>query len=496
MSRMPRPPAESRSNKPLRAASVPIARSAPVDDGLFFAMVAAYCVIYLAFYPASYSISDEGCIIALARAISHRTIFLDSPLFGLMLGDRVISKYSAFHAAMLVPFMLVSWRVMFLLSAAWFLAGAFIVRSMLRRAGLASGWCFLYFMLAGALYYSQTVMAAVPATVAGLFGASLCLRDEPRPFPAGIALGAATLIHPWMGPFAVVFTVVWSAEQGARRISALILMLAGALPAIAALMAYTHATTGSAFRDAYTILGHQYSFGGDHLASFLPFYFFSFAIFPLAGWAGFSRRWSGTWAIPAVCAVTIAMASLYYYRDGLNVGSARNTLAALLAGFIPGQRFLLPASMLACFPAARFLSSNSKLLERGIGKVCALAVFAGSFLILTLAHRSYLNAHAKVQNALADTVPSDAKVASSGDATKEFAPTRVFFTGVYDLGTAAALPSDDYFALLALPGGEPPADWASNHAVSRIPIRSWVWNRDLLIGVPNQGQRSDNHEGH
>ncbi|HUA36450.1 MAG TPA: hypothetical protein VMA09_22785 [Candidatus Binataceae bacterium] len=475
-------------------------RSAPDGDGLFFGMVAAYCVIYIAFYPASYSISDESCIIALARAISHGTVFLDSPLWGLTIGDRIISKYSAFHAAMLTPLMLVSWRAMFLLGAAAFLAGAFIIRAMLRRVGIASGWCFLYFMLAGALFYSQTVLAAVPAAVAGLFGASLCLRDEPRPFAAGLALGAATLIHPWTGPFAVVFTFVWSAEQGARRVSSFLSMLSGALPALIALMAYNHATTGSAFRDAYTILGHQYSFGGDHLAGFLPFYFFSLAIFPIAGWAAFSRRWSGTWAIPAVCAVTIAMASLYYYRDGLNVGSARNTFAALLAGFIPGQRFLLPASMLACLPAARLLNSRTDLLSRGAGKIAAFAVFVVSFLLLTIAHQSYLDAHAKVQRTLADKLPADAKVASSGDATKEFAPTRSVFTGAYELETSDALPGDQYFALLETPGGDPPPDWAANHTVSRIPIRSWAWNRDLLIGAPTSGgkqqQRSDNHQGH
>ncbi|HUA35982.1 MAG TPA: hypothetical protein VMA09_20390, partial [Candidatus Binataceae bacterium] len=226
-----------------------------------------------------------------------------------------------------------------------------------------------------------------------------------------------------------------------------------------------------------------------HLAGFLPFYFFSLAIFPIAGWAAFSRRWSGTWAIPAVCAVTIAMASLYFYRDGLNVGSARNTFAAMIAGFIPGQRFLLPASMLACFPAAQFLSSRSGLLERGIGKTAALTAFAASFLLLTLAHQSYLNAHKRVQFALADSLPSDAKIASSGDALKEFAPTWAIFTRAYNLDTGEALPSGDYFALLETPGGNAPAGWAAHHAVRRIPIRSWVWNRDLLIGAPATDSR-------
>lgn len=455
---------------------------------MFFGMVAAYVAIYLAIYPASYSISDESCIIALAQALRHGTIFLDSPIWGLPLEGRVISKYSAFHAALLIPALSIWWRGMFLVAAGFFIAGAFVLRAMLRRAGLGSGWCVLYFMLAGALYYSQTVMAAVPASVVGLFGVSLCLRERARPLLAGLALGAATLLHPWMAPYSVVFTIVWSVEQGTERIlSSAGMLLLGAIPSIAALMAYNHATTGSAFRNAYTILGHQYSFDGQHLGAFFVFYFFSFAVFPFAGWSALSRRWSGTWAIPAVCAVTIAMASLYFYRDGLNVGSARVGSAALIAGLIPGQRFLIPASMLACLPAARFLSARISGLSPAAvsrGRIAALGVFVISFVLITLAHQSYLGAHARVQQTLAAKIPHQAKIVTAGDASKEFAPAAFAFEGAYLLDDNEPVPPGQYFAVLRLPGGEAPPAWVGGHNVSRFPIRSWVWNRDLLIGSP------------
>ncbi len=454
----------------------------------FFGLVAAYSAIYLAIYPASYSIIDESCIIALGQALRHGSIFLDSPIWGMPLDGRVVSKFSAFHAALLMPALSTSWRTMFLVSAAFFVAGAFVLRAMLRRAGLGSGWCVLYFMLAGALYYSQTVIAAVPAAVTGLFGVSLCLRDPPRPLLAGLALGAATLLHPWMGPFAVVFTIVWSLEQGIPQgIKSAGGLLLGATPSVAALMAYNHATTGSAFRDVYTMLGHQYEFNGQHLISFFVFYFLSFGVFPLAGWSAFSRRWSGTWAIPAVCAVTIVLGSLYYYRDGLKVGSATVGNAALIAGLIPGQRFLIPASMLACLPAARFLNERVSrlapiLVQRG--KIAALAVFVISFSLISMAHQSYLTAHAKVQQTLALSLPHDAKIAIAGRVRKEFAPASFAFDGVYRLDIDEPVPRDQYFAVLRLPGGATPAAWAAGHTVTRVPIRSWVWNRDLLIGSP------------
>jgi hypothetical protein len=457
-------------------------------EWLFAAFIAAYGIIYLSVYPASYSISDESRTIALAQAIRRGTVFLDSPLWGLPIGGRIVSKFSPIHAALLIPALATFGPAMFLVSAAFFVAGAFTLRSMLRRAGIGSEWCFLYFMLAGALYYSQTVMAAVPAAVLGLLGISLCLRDRPRPVLAGLALGAAVLVHPWMAPIAVVFAIAWSLEQGGLRIlRAAAALVAGAAPAIAALMAYNRMTAGGAFRDAYTVLGRQYDFDGAHFASFFPFYVFSFAAFPLCGWCAFSRRWSGTWSIPALCAVTITMESLYYYRDGLNVGSARVQWAALIYGFIPGQRLLIPASMIACLPAARFLSAHAADLSHGViraGRIAALCIFAVSFLAMSLAHQSYLSAHTKVQQALVASFPRDAKIAVDDDTSKEFAPVSFAFTGLYEIEDSESVPPDRFYAALVTPGGVAPETWSRGHKVIRIPVRSWAWNRDLLIGSP------------
>ncbi len=65
----------------------------------------------------------------------------------------------------------------------------------------------------GALYYTQSLVAAVPAAVVGLFGVSLLLRERPRPMLAGLMLGASVLLHPWMGPFAIVSAAAWLLEN-------------------------------------------------------------------------------------------------------------------------------------------------------------------------------------------------------------------------------------------------------------------------------------------
>ena len=382
----------------MRAEPAPRLRFGLEREWAFAAMLAAYGVIYLAWYPATYTISDEGDYIVLARAIWHGTIFVDraGAFWGLPFGRHLVSKYSAFHAALLAPAFAVDWRLMFLVAAGFFILGAFILRGIYRRRGLGSGWCLLYFMLAGGLYYSQTVMAAVPAAVMGLAGVALCLRDPPRPLLAGFAFGASILLHPWMGPLAAMFGLVWSIEQGRAGIARAAGYLAlGVLPAALAIMTYNIATTGSPFQDVYTALGSQYEFTGERLPGFFYFYALSFAIFPIAGWSAFWRRFSGTWAIAATCALGLAMCSLYFFRDGLRTGSASIGSFAFLAGGIPGQRFLLPISTIACIPAARFLSAIALRIPvrlRSAARVAAVVAFAIFFAGLSFTHSSYIRA--------------------------------------------------------------------------------------------------------
>ena len=235
---------------------------------LFPCLLISFCAIYLIYYPPSYGIEDEWNILQLSYSLSHGTIFPDhaGPYAGLPIDGHHVSKFSIFHAAMIAPLWKLDWRLGFVLAALFFAAGAFVVRNWLRREKLNGDWTALYFLLFGALYYTQSVMAAVPAAVAGLFGVSLLLREEPRPMLAGLMFGASVLMHPWMGPFAVVSATVWLLEnwridliERAGR------LLAGALVPIAMLAGYNFATTGSPFRSVYTLLGHQNSFVGESL---------------------------------------------------------------------------------------------------------------------------------------------------------------------------------------------------------------------------------------
>ncbi len=459
---------------------------------LFPCLLISFCAIYLIYYPPSYGIEDEGNILQLSYSLSHGTIFPDhaGPYAGPSIDGHHVSKFSIFHAAMIAPLWKLDWRLGFGLAALFFAAGAFVVRNWLRREDLNGDWSALYFLLFGSLYYTQSVMAAVPAAVAGLFGISLLLREQPRPMLAGLMYGASVLMHPWMGPFAIVSATVWLLENWRiDLIGRALRLFAGALVPIAMLGSYNFATTGSPFRSVYTLLGHQNSFVGDHFGSYALFYAASLVIFPLAGWVVFSPKWARGWTLPATSAAMVLLASLYYYRDGLNVSaSAIHSTIALLAGAIPGQRFLIPVSMAACIPAARFLDAQSERMPSWVSrfaKPVALTAFIGGFAAMSSAHSSFLRAHATVQKALCQTIPANAPVAMSDGVLKETAPIcQVFEHAV--LAEDSAVPSPDMFiAWLGAPGARAPSGWLEKRDTKTFQIRSWIWNRDLFVAAPS-----------
>ena len=466
---------------------------------LFPCLLISFCAIYALYYPATYGIEDECNILQLSYGLSHGTIFPDhaGPGAGLPVNGHKVSKFSVFHAALIAPAWKFDWRLSFLVAAAFFVIGAFVIRAWLRREKMNGDWSALYFLLAGALYYTQSVMAAVPAASAGLIGASLLMRESPRALLAGVALGASVLLHPWMAPFVAMLSVVWLLERpSVDRIENARWLLAGALGPIVLLALYNFATTGNPVRNVYTMLEHQASFTGSRFLSFFPFYLASLAIFPLAGWAVFSPKWASGWAIPAASATALLLASMYYYRDGLNVSSTQvGSLAAFVAGAIPGQRFLIPVSIVACIPAARFLDSYSEVAPRWVidcARPLALVGFISGFSLLSAAHQSYLRAHAAVQTALCQAIPASARVTISDEVLKHMAPSCKVFQRVESERADQIPPADSFTVWLGEPGIPPPQKWIAQRESKSFQIRSWIWNRDLWISMPAQASAVTN----
>jgi hypothetical protein len=457
------------------------------NEFVFIGLLIGFVSLFLLYYPATYAIEDESNILSLAVSIGRGTVFLDQAGIDLdadllWRGHR-ISKFSPFHAALLAPAVVTRWRLAFLVTAAFFMWGAFILRGKLLSEGLPSSWTLLYFLNPGLLYYSRTLLSMVPAAVMGLLGASLLFRARPRPLAGGLALGGAVLLHIWLAPVAILLSLGWWLEKRRGAIRAGIILALGALPPIALLMLYHWMTTGSPFRNAYWIIGVQRAFNLSHVVEFLPLYFISLLVAPIAGWAVFAPRWSSGWTLPISVAAIIVLASTYYYRDGMNYGAA---------GWVLGQRFLLPASLLACVPAARFLTDLRQRFQLApllvsLLRVSAVGAFLVGFTLLSVYHRSYIEAHARIQETIKAAIPDGARVISSDRVFKAFAPVN----GTWTLRIAryGRIPTEEerqgaYTAWLGLPGEQPPPGWFAGRYPSVTRATSWVWSRDLWIAPP------------
>lgn len=462
------------------------------NDRWFWAFVAAFAAIFVAFYPATYAIEDEFNILSLSVALSRGTVLLDRAALDLdadlLWNGHRISKFSPFHAALFVPAVMTWWKFAFAVTALCALAGAFVMRAMLRRHGLSSAWVALYFLCAGLWFYSRTTMAAVPASVMVLAGASLLVRERSRPGRAGVALSIAGLFHPWMIPVAAALALGWWLDAPRQRLRGLMVLSAAALPGAAALLAYNAYTTGHPLLNAYALLGTQYGFRGENVATFAPLYVVSLGLMPLAGWAALARRWSGGLAIPFAVGTVLTMSSVYYFRDGMGYGAA---------GLLPGQRFLLPASLLACLPAARWLSHHAgsaralALARLGAphrwAPAVAFSLFVVGFTAVSAGHGAYLEAHASVQQAIRATIPDGARVLVGDRAFKEFAPVIGAWRLLQVRGLDVPSPAERreaYTVWIGPPGSEPPSGWLEGAVSLRIPARSWVWKRDVWIGTP------------
>ena len=457
-----------------------------------------FLAVYVVFFPATYAIEDERSILSLSSALSHGTVFLDRA--GIESGADVISrghtvsKYSPFHAALLVPALLSAWRLSFLVTAAFTLLGAWVVVRMLEREGLSSAWVLLYFLNPGLLYYSRTIMSMVPAAVMALLGVSLLYRARPHPAAGGLALGTAVLFHIWLAPLAVVVAGCWWIERKRCAWRPAGDLVAGALPAILLMGLYNFVTMGNPLVNSYWMIGHQRVFNGAHWAAFGVYYGLALLSVPPGGWVALTRRWAGSYGVPLAIATTVALATLYYFRDGLAFG---------IAGWVPGLRFLLPATLLAVVPSARWWNNLTERFARNarlkaLVAVGGVVVFGLAFAGLSAAHQNYLTAQRSAQAFIAEQIPDGARVVGVPGTFKLFAPVVGHWPVELVYDTLSELPpgaQDAYLVWIGPTGEDPGPAWCRGRLVRTAIVSSWIWRRKVVVAGPMTPGRSARSDG-
>jgi hypothetical protein len=166
-----------------------------------------------------------------------------------------------------------------------------------------------------------------------------------------------------------------------------------------------------------------------------------------------------------------------------------------LAGGIPGQRFLLPVSFVACVPSARWLSRRLSVDPerwKPWTVVVAFTLFVSCFWTLSAAHESYLRAHATIQQEVNAYIPAGADVvvlselATQFGGCKEFAPVYKTWNCVeLDPGHVTdQVQHGAYLMWVGAPGSQAPNRWFDGHRYQIVQARSWIWNADVWLAFP------------
>jgi hypothetical protein len=128
----------------------------------------AFVLLQAALYPRAIGIKDEGTYLAMAYILRAGTVFGDVAhvpmLFGVAHAGHTVSQYPPGESALLVPFTLLNWHLVFVANLALQVVGFLLFGRLLRCLGIRREWSILYLYFPALVLFSRTIMAEVPST--------------------------------------------------------------------------------------------------------------------------------------------------------------------------------------------------------------------------------------------------------------------------------------------------------------------------------------------
>ncbi len=387
-----------------------------------WALGLAFAVVYALLYPATYSILDEQGYLSYALTLLHGTPYPD--VAGVRVVRAVFYAHSGHLAASFPPgtsaliapaLAVLPWRTAFACIALTHLAGSALCALALRRAGLPRGFALLYLLHPVAVLYSRTVMSDVPAMALTMGAVAVWLGPERRPALAGALLGASCWFRFAQLPLLAAFGAaqLWRALRSRDERAALVRFVAGALPFVAALLAFNllmYDVPLPASEGAFGLANVPRNIATHlaHLNLVYPLLLIAALAFPSA--------------LRVECALgalgTLAMYAAFFHQyQGFGA----------LGQIVIADRFFLPLFALLCVPYAGALDALLARVPRwrslcmtlgGVGLACV-------GLAISVLHQQRLHAQAEIQDLVyANTEPGSIIVCASLSAHE------LFFDGI------------------------------------------------------------------
>lgn len=309
------------------------------DSNLWLAIAAlSYVLLYLAFFPQSYTSMDEASYMSTAYALRHGTVYPDvagvRDVVSYPVHGHMISKYPLGMPLLLALMSLFGWQAALATNLIVHLATFYVIILLLRRLQIPALFALLYLLHPTAVLYSRTVMADLFSGLLLVLAFSSQLSR--RPVATGAFLGMAVLCRTGNAIALPIFlgALLWEGRgQGdmvARikaRLKEMIWLVSGSAPFLLLAGYYAFIIAGGQMAQ------HTGTFSLSYFSHMFPAYVLGLLlIYPGMFFAPLLYRGPGRMTIWPLCYGFLLLYSFWYYRD--QGGSAVETL-------IVGQRYFL-----------------------------------------------------------------------------------------------------------------------------------------------------------
>ncbi len=165
-----------------------------------------YALGFFVFYPRIPAIVDENAYLTQSLLFKSGKLSYDDSTIPVPIlsfdqrahGGHIVNKYPPGNALLILPFLFIHWRAVFLLGLLCAIVGTVIFARLMQRVipDAFTGWALLLLYYPPVLVYSRTVMSDLPATVAVLAAFYLLFFHRSSGlFLAGMIFGLGCLIR-------------------------------------------------------------------------------------------------------------------------------------------------------------------------------------------------------------------------------------------------------------------------------------------------------------
>jgi len=370
---------------------------------------------FFLFYPPMYGIMDEASYLSTAYVMQKGTFFYDEanvePSIGTIIGEKHnFSKYPPGNAILLIPFTSIHWKLGFLRTFIFYIAGFFIFLQILKHYSIDPVFSLLYLLHPVLVLYSRTIMSDVPSLFFILLGFYLIIEN--KDLASGFLLGVSLLIR---YTNVIILIGIAGGLLFNKSYKKIVLLLPGIVSFFIVYCIYNNHVQGGVFAP-FLLTTSRSAFSLKYLLSSGVYYIIALnVLYPLMLFIFLFVFYKEKHLLMATSGALLLLIfySLYYYLD--KGFSSIETL-------VRGQRFIIPVLPFFLLTYSFFINSRPILKKIFIFIIPLLLIFSAC---VQYKHFQFLKERKELQvTVLRKTEKSDI-IIMNGEAGELFNP----FTG-------------------------------------------------------------------